>query len=145
MRRSKTEIYLHFVWATHRRMPLLTPALEPDLYQVLSDLTQRLECQLLALGGLEDHVHLVLRSPAKHAPADVAKSLKGASSTWARQVIRPHLPLSAEPFDWQDNYACFSLSRSHLSRAIAYVQNQKRRHAEKCLWAEWEETYEELA
>ena len=126
-------------------MPLITPTLEADLYHVLLEQTHRLECQSLALGGLADHVHLVLRVPGKHAPADVAKMLKGTSSTWARQVIRPHRPLSAEPFGWQDNYACFSLSCSHLSRAVAYVQNQNLRHAENTLWPEWEETHEELS
>jgi putative transposase len=144
MQRSKTEIYLHFVWATHRRLPLITPALEVELYQVLTDQAQSLECQVLALGGVSDHVHLVVSMPSKHAPFEIAKQLKGASSAWVRQHIRPNQPISAEPFGWQDNYACFSLSRTHLKQAIYYVTHQKQHHAEQKLWPDWEETHQEV-
>ncbi len=140
MRRSKTEIYLHFVWATYRRMPLITPALEPDLYGVLADQAQRLGCRVMALNGLEDHVHLVVSAPAKYAPAAIAKQLKGASTAWVRRTIRPQQSMSAEPFGWQDNYGCFTLSRTHLPQAITYVENQKRRHETQKLWPDWEET-----
>ncbi len=123
MRRSKTEIYLHFVWATYRRMPLIIPALETDLYTVLTEQAQRLGCRVLALNGLADHVHLVVSLPAKHAPSEIAKQLKGASTAWVRRTVRSQQPLSAEPFGWQDNYGCFSLSRTHLPQAVAYVEN----------------------
>jgi putative transposase len=135
---------LHFVWATHRRLPLITPALEVELYQVLTDQAQSLECQVLALGGVSDHVHLVVSVPSKHAPFEIAKQLKGASSAWVRQHIRPNQPISAEPFGWQDNYACFSLSRTHLKQAIYYVTHQKQHHAEQKLWPDWEETHQEV-
>ena len=144
MQRSKTEIYLHFVWATHRRMPLITPMLEPELYQILTEEAQRLGCQVLALGGISDHVHLVVCAPPKYAPSEIAKQLKGTSSAWVRRRIRPHQPMSAEPFGWQDNYACFSLSRTHLKQAVYYVTHQKQHHAEQKLWPDWEETHQEL-
>ena len=103
MRRSKTEIYLHYVWATYHRMPLITPALEADLYCALTEQAHRLGCRVMALGGLEDHVHMVVCAPAKHAPSEIAKQLKGASTAWVRRAVRPEQPLSAEPFGWQDN------------------------------------------
>ena len=118
--------------------------LEVKLYQVLTEQAQHLGCQVLALGGVSDHVHLVVSMPSKHAPFDGAKQLKGASSAWVRRHVRPHQPVSAEPFGWQDNYACFSLSRTHLKQAIYYVTHQKQHHAEQKLWPDWEETHEEV-
>ncbi len=140
MRRSKTEIYLHFVWATYHRLPLITPTLEDELYRILTEQAQRLGCRVMALNGLADHVHLVVSAPAKHAPSEIAKQLKGASTAWVRRTVRPQQPLSTEPFGWQDNYGCFSLSRTHLPQAIFYVENQKRRHETQKVWADWEET-----
>lgn len=143
MKRSKSEIYLHFVWATYRRLPLITAALEPCLYQALMEQAERLGCKVLALGGLPDHVHLLLRMPAKRSPSELMQQIKGASSAWARVSIRPSQELSREPFGWQDGYGVFSLSRSHLKRVVSYVENQKKRHASGKLWPEWEEVDEE--
>jgi len=144
MTRSKSEIYLHFIWATYRRLPLITPDIEAALYAVLSGEAARLGCQVLALNGMPDHIHLVLWMPAKRAPSELMQYIKGASSAWARRTLRPQRPLSAEPFGWQDNFATFSLSRSHLRLAVTYVENQKRHHAAGDLRPDWEETDEEI-
>lgn len=142
MQRSKSEIYLHFAWATHRRMPLITPEIEPVLYAFITGEACRLGCDLLALGGVADHVHLALRMPAKRSPSQLMQQIKGASSAWVRSTIRPTQALATEPFGWQDNYGVFSISRSHLGRVIAYVENQKGHHASGKLWPQWEETDE---
>ena len=143
MRRSKSEIYLHFVWATHRRLPLIVPELEPDLYSVLTHEAIGVGCEVLALNGTMDHVHLLLRTPTKRCPSQLMQQIKGASSSWGRQTCLATQRISAEPFGWQDGYGVFSLSRSHLGRVISYIENQKTRHATNKLWAEWEESGEE--
>jgi REP element-mobilizing transposase RayT len=144
VKRSKSEIYLHFVWATHQRLPLITSDMEPHLYNVLIKQAECLGCKVLALGGLPDHVHLLLRMPAKRSPSELMQQIKGASSASARVNVRPTQRLSAEPFGWQDGYGVFSLSRSHLKRVVAYIENQKKRHASGKLWPEWEEVDEEV-
>jgi len=144
MTRSKSEIYLHFNTATYRRLPLITADLEPALYAVMTEEAAQLGCQVLALNGMPDHVHLVLRMPAKRAPSELMQHVKGAASAWARRSLRPSAALSAEPFGWQDNFAAFSLSRSHLRLAVAYVENQKRHPAAGDLRPEWEEADEEV-
>ncbi len=144
MTRSKSEICLHFNTATYRRLPLITADFEADLYAVMTDQAIHLGCQTLAIGGTPDHIHLVLKMPCKRAPSDLMQHIKGASSAWARRTLRPAAPLSAESFGWQDNFAAFSLSRSHLRLAVAYVENQKRHHAVGDLRPEWEENDEEV-
>ncbi len=137
-------IHLHFVWATHQRLPLITAQIEMVLYPVLIGEAEKLNCRVLALNGIADHVHLALCMPAKRAPSQIMQQVKGASSAWARHALRPSQSLSTEPFGWQDGYGVFSLSRSHLPRAVAYIENQKQRHADAKLWAIWEETDEEV-
>lgn len=134
MRRSKTEIYLHFVWAVRLREPLLVGPIKKLAYLAMSTEAERLACQVIALNGAEDHIHVLVRVPGKVSAAEFAKQVKGVSSN----AVNDHLPDGAS-FRWQEGYGCFSISRSHVRRVRQYVESQKERHASNDLWPEWEE------
>jgi len=137
MRRAKTELYLHLIWATPGRAALVKPALERPLYRCMEDQARQMGCTVLAIGGMPDHVHMVLRYPAKVSVARLAQQIKGVSSHFVSGELQAGLG-----FHWQERYGAFSLSRSHVEKVVAYVKNQKRRHAEQDLWGQWEETDE---
>jgi len=132
-RRSRSEIYLHFVWATYRRMPLVTDEIERAVYACIVESARKEGCEILAVGGMPDHVHVAAKVPPRVAPAMLVKQMKGISSTLVRKQLLP-----GETFGWQDGYGAFSFSRSHRERVVAYIRNQKRHHAEAAIWAEWE-------
>ena len=137
MERSWADVFFHFVWATKGRVPLLDPELERAVYRCIQEEAQRLGCIVLAVGGTEDHVHLAVKAPTTVSPAKLMQLVKGVSSHMIRST-RPEW----DGFDWQDNYAVFSLSRSHLDRVIEYVLHQKDHHAEGRIWDQWERTSE---
>jgi len=139
MRRSKAEIYLHLVWGTWGSLPLVTEEIERSVYRCIESEAQRLKCIVLAIGGMPDHVHLVVRVPTRVSAAQLAQQIKGVSSTFVRDQLR-----TGELFRWQEGFGVFSLSRSHVERVVAYVENQKRHHARGKLWNEWEETEENV-
>jgi putative transposase len=97
-------------------------------------------CTVYAIGGMPDHVHLVVRMPGRLSPAALMKQVKGASSVLLNEV-RPEF---SERFDWQDGYGCLSIgqSRDELETVIAYVRRQKEHHANNDLMLDWEETNE---
>jgi putative transposase len=132
------QIYLHFVWATYRRMALVTSDLEPAVHACIVGEAKRAECEVLVIGGMPDHLHLAVRLPTTLAPAELARRAKGVSSTMVRKTLRP-----GEFFGWQDGYGVFSFSHSHRERVVAYIRNQKRHHARQSIWAPWEETPDE--
>ena len=138
VRRSKAEIYLHLVWATHNRQPWLTPELAPPIYERVTATARRLRCTVLGLGGMPDHVHLLVRLPPITSISLLAQQVKGSSSRLAREVSQ-----CEEIFRWQEGYGVFSVSRSHVSRVVSYVENQAKHHANKRLWSDWEEVDEE--
>jgi putative transposase len=139
MRRAKTELYAHLIWATPGRAALAKPALERPLYRCMEDQARQLGCTVLAINGMPDHVHMVLRYPAKVAVSDLVKHIKGVSSHFAKDEL--HVGLG---FHWQERYGAYSLSRSHVEKVVAYVKDQKRRHADNDLWGHWEETEEDV-
>jgi len=108
--------------------------------QAVRDEAKAFGCEVLALDGLADHLHLVVRIPGRLSAADLAKQVKGASSRQVGEWLPPGVG-----FGWQEGYGAFSVSRSHLKRVIAYVEQQEQRHAQNNLWPEWEETDEETS
>ncbi len=137
-RRNKVEVVLHIVWSTHERMPLVTEELERPLYRCMQSEAAQLGCTVLALGGMPDHVHMVVAIPTTVSIAKLMKQVKGVSSKLASD-----LTAQRSFFSWDDNYAVFSMSQPHCQRAIAYVQRQKEHHAQNNTWSHWEETDQE--
>ena len=144
MRRSKAEVYLHLVWATHKRQPWLTPKLAPPVYGCIETVARRLGCTVLAIGGMPDHVHLVVMLPPKRAIFLVAQQAKGASSKLVADIDQKARSREGCPFRWQEGYGVFSLSRTDLPKVIDYVENQARHHANGKVWATLEDADEEV-
>ena len=140
MRRSKIEVCLHYVWATKGREPLLTPEIEATVYRCIQNEAQSMKCTVLALNGLPDHVHLLVKITATTPMlADFMKRIKGVSSAFAND-----LPGRDALFRWQEGYGVHAVATSNKQTIIEYVQNQKQRHAENKLISELEETDEEV-
>ena len=84
-----------------------------------------LDCPLHAIGGMPDHVHVVISIPPSQPIATIVGRLKGASSHYANEHFMP-----GKDFAWQSEYGVLSVSESALSKVVAYVLNQMRHHAE---------------
>ncbi len=119
--------YYHFVWATRDRLALITPDRESLLYEYIGQKSQFLEVQLHAIGGMPDHIHLIVSIPPKIAIAEFVKRIKGGSSRHLNELSRD------QGFAWQREYGVFSLGGQQLDRAIEYVNNQKQRHRDRQL------------
>ncbi len=130
MGHSHVEYYLHLVWATYQREPLLVGDVENLVHACIRAEAQRMKCRILALGGIADHVHLAVQPPSTLSPAQITRQIKGASSSFAND--------QGIAFKWQAGYGGFSLSRPYLKAATPYIENQKRHHAEDTVWPAWE-------
>ena len=124
MRHNKTEIYLHFVWTTWDRLPLISAEVERELHRNLQSLASKKGCVVVALNGIEDHVHLLLQVPPTCCSvAELVKHLKGVSSHFVNDTLQP-----SSLFKWQASYSVFSVSRWDVDKVRAYVENQKEHH-----------------
>jgi len=139
MQRSKIENYHHLVWATWGRKPFVEERFERAVFGCIRAQVTKLKCETLSLNGMPDHVHLVVKVHSTVAIARLAQAVKGVSS----QMANDDLGFDSA-FKWQDCYASFSLTRTHVARAVRYVDRQKIHHARGKLWDEWEETDVEM-
>lgn len=139
MRRNKLALFVHLVWATWDRLPMITPDIERRLYRVIESKAQKLGCQVLALNGTEDHVHLLVLVPSTLAIADLLKQIKGASSHFVNEVLKP-----PAQFKWQGSYGAFTVSRWDVDKIKEYIKRQKEHHQSLELIEELEATSEDI-
>jgi len=129
MGKPYTQLYYHLVWATWDREPLISPVWEEELYASLICKSQELKSDVIAVGGVEDHLHLLLESVPSISVSELVGQIKGASSHFVNHAISP-----LNGFRWQGYYGAFSVSRSHLPKVMSYIAGQKAHHAGGDLW-----------
>ena len=133
MRAPYTQLFLHCVWATWDRLPLITPDIKPRLYAAIAAKCRELKCVPLAIGGVDDHVHLVVRLHTTVPVARLLKEVKGSSSHLVTHEIAP-----GKFFKWQGAYGAFTFAKADLPQVVTYVERQKEHHTADSLWEEWE-------
>ncbi|MCC7018442.1 MAG: IS200/IS605 family transposase [Ardenticatenales bacterium] len=122
---SHTNLVVHLVWSTWDRLPLITPDLEPHIHRSIAMTSRDLGCEVIAVNGTADHVHVLVRIPTILAVAAIVHRLKGASSY---RINRR--PGGVDTFRWQGHYSAFSVSRWDVDRITAYIRSQKTHHAD---------------
>jgi len=133
MGHSYLEFYYHFVWSTKRRERLISTEIEPILFAYIGKRCVEMGVFVYALNGVEDHVHLVCSVPPKIPVAELLDKIKGGSSHYMN-----HLENSSHVLYWQAGYGGLTFGKKDLKRIVAYVQNQKLRHAANNLWSSLE-------
>ena len=111
---------VHVVFGTKQRMQLIPAAVQPRLWNYLAGIARNHHIQALAVGGTEDHVHLLLRLPPDMALSDAVRTLKANSS----RLMRENSP----SFTWQEGYGGFSVSPPQVDGVRRYIANQAAHH-----------------
>jgi REP element-mobilizing transposase RayT len=116
-------LYYHLVWATKDRLPLITEEVERKLYGYITIKIEEMASIFYAIGGVEDHIHLVVSIPPKVAVSNFIAKIKGSSSHYVKAELN-----NSSFSGWQQGYSVFSFGKKDLERAISYVKNQKQHH-----------------
>lgn len=124
MPQSHSAVYVHLVFSTKERRPWLRDLkLRTDLFAFLGGISRQLECPCLAIGGVEDHVHILGRLHRTITQADWVKELKRVSNTWIKDQSN-----RKSDFSWQTGYGTFSISASKLDAVKDYILGQEEHH-----------------
>jgi REP element-mobilizing transposase RayT len=119
------------VWATWDRLPLLVGEVETCAHRGIGATCARLGSEVTALGGVADHIHLLLRLPLTLSVAELVGQVKGATS----HLLTHEVLTDGSFFKWQGSYGAVSVSPRHLPVVAAYVTHQRTHHAEGSLRA----------
>ncbi len=118
-----TQNFYHMLFSTKERVGLITQELESRLYPFVGGILRDLRCTLLAINGMPDHVHLLVRYRADLSHSEMLQQIKGRSSKWIHETF-PEL----RRFAWQEGYGGFTVSRSAVPSVEAYIARQKEHH-----------------
>jgi len=123
MTHSLSCFYIHVVFSTKGRKNQITPELQDRLWQYLGGVARQKQLEVAAVGGTENHVHLLLRMQPTMSVSQAVQHIKGNSSKWIHETF----PERAD-FAWQEGYGAFSVGVSGLQKTIAYIKNQTQHH-----------------
>jgi len=120
------KIWMHFVWATHKRERIISKNLKQKLIAHYKDHYAESEIYIDTVNGDMDHIHLLAGLKPTQTPSGIANQIKGESSHW----INKNDFISGK-FAWQEGYSVFSVSESQISRVREYIKNQEEHHRRK--------------
>lgn len=116
------QIRVHVVFSTKERQRLIPADVQPRLWQYIAGICRNLDVKPLAVGGFDDHCHMLISLPATSTLATVVQKVKANSSRWMNAEVLK------KGFQWQENYSAFSVSASQVDRTIDYIRNQREHH-----------------
>lgn len=128
---THTAIYLHVVFSTKHRVPLIAPELRPRLHGYMGGIVRGMNGHLLSAGGVEDHMHLLVHWNTKGADA-LLREVKSKSTKWMHGEF-PEL----RGFYWQAGGGVFSVSKSEVGRVEKYIAGQESHHRRRTFKEEY--------
>ena len=132
MGQSLVKNYIHIVFSTKYRQPLITDDIESELHAYLGGVCKKLECHPLKVGGYTDHIHILCMLSRKITLMKLLEEIKSHSSKWVKTKGD-----NFKDFYWQNGYGAFSVKPSEVDVVIRYIANQKEHHSKKTFQNEY--------
>ena len=123
---SFVKIWVHLVFATKNREPLLPKEIRYDVHKHIMSNCKEKEIFLQAINGYTDHIHCLISLGKDQSISKVSQLIKGESSFWINKN-----KITKEKFMWQDDYFAVSVSESQVEQVVRYIKNQEAHHAKK--------------
>ncbi|MEO7177080.1 MAG: IS200/IS605 family transposase [Saprospiraceae bacterium] len=126
MPQSLSKIYIHIIFSTKLRQPLIDKDIKDELFDYIGGICRQLECIPLRVGGQSNHIHILCLLAKKIALVKLLEDIKRSSSKWIKTKGAQY-----SNFGWQDGYAAFSVSPSEIEHVIKYISNQDEHHKKR--------------
>jgi len=134
MPQSLSKVILHMIFSTRNREPWLDPNVRPRMHAYLATICRDLCAEVVRVGGVADHVHIITTLPRTVSQADLIEKIKKTSSKWIK-ALDPRY----RHFFWQRGYGAFSVSPSQLDAVVQYVETQPEHHRIRTFQEEYRE------
>ena len=125
MANTFTQLRYHCIWSTKNREPIIRRDIEARVWAIIAATGARHDVEVLKVGGIENHVHALVRISKTDSVSEAMKRLKGGSSNGINKagIINGH-------FGWQDGYGAYTVSASAIPDVVSYITNQREHHRE---------------
>jgi putative transposase len=137
MASTLTNLLYHIIFSTKSRKRLINDSYEERLYAYIGGIVKGNNGTLLAIGGMQDHIHLLIKHKASVSLSDLVKTIKSISSKWVNETIQQDMP-----FACQVGYGAFTVSESQIAKVESYIRYQKRHHINNSFEEEYKKMIE---
>ena len=124
-------LHYHLVFSTKNRIRMIAKDWRSDLHAYMGGIVKGINGVPLAVGGIEDHAHLLIGLRATHRLDYVLRDIKADSSSWV------HTTVGQKKFEWQSSYLGLSVSPSQIEAGRNYIFNQEEHHRRKSFKEEY--------
>lgn len=118
-------LHFHIVFSTKKRQPYIAAAWRARLHEYLGGTIRGFGGVAEGVGGVEDHVHLLVGLRATHNLADLVRELKKSATNWVHEEIHE------TAFAWQEGYGAFTVSPTARAAVKRYISNQESHHRQR--------------
>ena len=132
MATTYTSLHYHLVFSTKNRERWIYPEIEERVWSYLAGIAKQNKMTPIQIGGVEDHVHVLLGASPTLAPSKIAQLVKGGSSAWIHDTF-PDM----KAFAWQDGFGGFTVSRSNVESVADYIRGQREHHRSRTFQDEY--------
>lgn len=132
MANTYSQIYLHIVFSVKGRQNLINQKWKAELHKYICGIINGKEQKVYAIGGISDHIHILVSIKPNIAISDLVRDIKANSSKWINEK-----GFLNGKFQWQEGFGAFSYSQSQLDNVIAYINNQEIHHQNKTFKEEY--------
>jgi REP element-mobilizing transposase RayT len=137
MPNTYSQIYVQVVFSVKRRQNLIQKSWKEELYKYICGIVSGKEQKVYAIGGVEDHIHILISLRPNIALSDLVRDIKANSSKWINEK-----GFVKGKFQWQEGFGAFSYGHPQLDTIIAYINNQEQHHQKKRFKEEYMELLE---
>jgi len=134
MPQSLSKVIVHIIFSTKNREPWLVLNVRPRVHAYVATVCRHLSAELVRVGGVADHIHLVTTLPRTVTQAQLIERIKKTSSKWIKALDARY-----RGFFWQRGYGAFSVSPSQLDAVLHYVETQDEHHRTRTFQEEYRE------
>jgi REP element-mobilizing transposase RayT len=122
MAHTYSSVLIHCVFSTKERRKHIRPEFQQELWAYIGGIARARGMKALAVGGIEDHVHMLLLLPADVELSAAMRTIKAGASKWI------HARFGQRAFEWQEGYGAFSIGISQLAETLNYIGQQQEHH-----------------
>lgn len=134
MANTYTQIYIQFVFAVKNRQSLIKKNFKDELYKYITGIVKNNQQKLIAINGIEDHIHIFIGLKPNINISDLIRDVKANSARFINEK-----KLAMGKFEWQDGFGAFSYSHSQIDDVVKYINNQDEHHKKKTFKEEYME------
>ncbi len=139
MANTYTQIHLQFVFAVKNRNALIHKEWKDELFKYITGIVAAYNHKLLAINGVEDHIHILVGMRPTQSVSELLQDIKGSSSKWINDK-----KFLKSKFEWQQGFGAFSYSKSDVKSVIKYIENQEIHHNKQTFHDEYIEFLNEF-